>query len=51
MDIEKLETDLWDAAEDLRASSKLASTDCFAPGVIFLRHVGDRLDAGHSAAE
>lgn len=39
-DIEKLETDLWEAADNLRANSKLTSSDYFMPvlGVIFLRH-------------
>jgi len=36
-DIEKLETDLWEAADNLRANSKLTSSDYFMPvlGVIF----------------
>jgi len=29
-DIEKLEADLWEAADTLRANSKLTSSDCFA---------------------
>ena len=39
-DIEKLESDLWEAADNLRANSKLTSSDYFMPllGVIFLRH-------------
>ncbi len=39
-DIEKLETDLWEAADNLRANSKLTSSDYFMPvlGIIFLRH-------------
>lgn len=38
-DIEKLEADLWEAADNLRANSKLTSSDYFMPvlGVIFLR--------------
>jgi hypothetical protein len=38
--IEKLEADLWEAADNLRANSKLISSDCFMPllGVIVLRH-------------
>ena len=38
--IEKLERDLWEAADNLRANSKLTSSDYFMPvlGVIFLRH-------------
>ena len=43
-DIERLETDLWEAADNLRANSKLTSSDYFMPvlGVIFLRHAADR---------
>jgi type I restriction enzyme M protein len=43
-DIEKLETALWEAADNLRANSKLTSSDYFMPvlGVIFLRHAGNR---------
>ncbi len=39
-DIEKLESDLWEAADNLRANSKLTSSDYFMPvlGVIFLRN-------------
>src|SRR5437764_15364603 len=47
--IEKLETDLWEAADNLRANSKLTSSDYFMPvlGVIFLRHAANRFDAAH----
>jgi type I restriction enzyme M protein len=43
-DIEKLESDLWEAADNLRANSKLTSSDYFMPvlGVIFLRHAANR---------
>ena len=43
-DIEKLEADLWEAADNLRANSKLTSSDYFMPvlGVIFLRHAANR---------
>ena len=43
-DIERLETDLWEAADNLRANSKLTSSDYFMPvlGVIFLRHAANR---------
>lgn len=43
-DIEKLEADLWQAADNLRANSKLTSSDYFMPvlGVIFLRHAANR---------
>src|SRR5476649_2858927 len=46
-DIEKLETDLWEAADNLRANSKLTSSDYFMPvlGIIFLRHAANRFDA------
>jgi type I restriction enzyme M protein len=30
-EIEKLETDLWEAADNLRANSKLTSSDYFMP--------------------
>ncbi len=48
-DIEKLETDLWEAADNLRANSKLTSSDYFMPvlGVIFLRHAANRFNAAH----
>jgi type I restriction enzyme M protein len=43
-DIEKLEADLWSAADNLRANSKLTSSDYFMPvlGIIFLRHAENR---------
>jgi len=46
-DIAKLEADLWSAADNLRANSKLTSSDYFMPvlGVIFLRHAQNRFDA------
>ena len=46
-DIEALETSLWEAADNLRANSKLTSSDYFMPvlGVIFLRHAANRFDA------
>jgi type I restriction enzyme M protein len=45
-DIEKLEADLWSAADNLRANSKLTSSDYFLPvlGIIFLRHAANRYD-------
>ena len=48
-DIEKLESDLWEAADNLRANSKLTSSDYFMPvlGVIFLRHATNRFEAAH----
>lgn len=46
-DIEKLEADLWSAADNLRANSKLTSSDYFMPvlGIIFLRHAENRFEA------
>jgi type I restriction enzyme M protein len=46
-DIDKLEADLWEAADNLRANSKLTSSDYFMPvlGVIFLRHAANRFIA------
>src|SRR5574341_1794522 len=46
-DIEKLEADLWEAADNLRANSKLSSNAYFLPvlGVIFLRHAANRFEA------
>ncbi|MBI5739355.1 MAG: N-6 DNA methylase [Nitrospirae bacterium] len=45
--IEKIESSLWEAADNLRANSKLTSSDYFMPvlGVIFLRHAANRFDA------
>ena len=52
-DIEKLEADLWEAADNLRANSKLTSSDYFMPvlGVIFLRHAANRFDTAHRQIE
>lgn len=46
-DIEKFEADLWEAADNLRANSKLTSSDYFMPvlGIIFLRHAANRFEA------
>jgi type I restriction enzyme M protein len=45
--IEQFESDLWEAADNLRANSKLTSSDYFMPvlGVIFLRHAANRFEA------
>ncbi len=45
--IEQLESDLWSAADNLRANSKLTSSEYCMPvlGVIFLRHATNRYDA------
>ena len=52
-DIEKLESDLWEAADNLRANSKLTSSDYFMPvlGVIFLRHAANRFEAANRQIE
>src|SRR5260370_26385826 len=52
-DIEKLEKDLWEAADNLRANSKLTSSDYFMPvlGVIFLRHAANRFNAARNQIE
>ena len=52
-DIEKLESDLWEAADNLRANSKLTSSDYFMPvlGVIFLRHAANRFEAARRQIE
>jgi len=45
-DLSKFESDLWKAADNLRANSKLTSSDYFMPvlGIIFLRHAANRFD-------
>jgi len=52
-EIEKLEADLWEAADNLRANSKLTSSDYFMPvlGVIFLRHAANRFEAAQRQIE
>ena len=52
-DIEKLEKDLWEAADNLRANSKLTSSDYFMPvlGVIFLRHAANRFETARQHIE
>ncbi len=46
-DIEKLEDSLWAAADNLRANSKLTSSEYCMPvlGIIFLRHASNRFEA------
>ncbi len=46
-DIEQLEASLWEAADQLRANSKLTSSEYCMPvlGVIFLRHASNRYEA------
>lgn len=45
--IEQLESSLWEAADQLRANSKLTSSEYCMPvlGMIFLRHAGNRYHA------
>jgi len=52
-DIEKLEADLWAAADNLRANSKLTSSDYFMPvlGIIFLRHAANRFEVAAKQIE
>jgi type I restriction enzyme M protein len=52
-DMEKLEADLWEAADQLRANSKLTSGDYFMPvlGVIFLRYAANRFEAASNQIE
>jgi type I restriction enzyme M protein len=51
--LEKLESDLWQAADQLRANSNLASSDYHMPvlGVIFLRHATNRYNAARRQIE
>ena len=51
--IEQLESDLWAAADNPRANSKLTSSDYFMPvlGVIFLRHAANRFEAAKAQIE
>jgi type I restriction enzyme M protein len=51
--ISKLEADLWEAADNLRANSKLTSSDYFMPvlGIIFLRHAANRFDTASKQIE
>lgn len=49
-DIKKLETDLWEAADNLRANSKLTSQQYCMPvlGLIFLRYACGRFNRVHA---
>jgi len=51
--IEKIEADLWEAADQLRANSKLTSSEYCMPvlGVIFLRHAANRFEVAHREIE
>lgn len=44
--IESIERRLWEAADDMRANSKLTSTEYYMPvlGLIFLRHAFNRFN-------
>jgi len=52
-DIAKIEDSLWEAADQLRANSKLTSSEYCMPvlGVIFLRHATNRYQAALQAIE
>ena len=51
--IEQIEASLWEAADQLRANSKLTSSEYSMPvlGVIFLRHAANRYYAAKAAIE
>src|SRR5437016_397279 len=51
--IEQLQAHLWDAADNLRANSKLTANEYCMPvlGVIFLRHATNRYDEALKAIE
>ncbi|WP_295585591.1 type I restriction-modification system subunit M [uncultured Lamprocystis sp.] len=52
-DIEQVESSLWEAADQLRANSKLTSSEYVMPvlGIIFLRHAANRYTAARAAIE
>ena len=51
--IAKIEDSLWEAADQLRANSKLTSSEYCMPvlGVIFLRHATNRYQAALQAVQ
>jgi type I restriction enzyme M protein len=51
--LDKIEASLWEAADQLRANSKLTSSEYCMPvlGVIFLRHASNRYDAALAAIQ
>ncbi len=51
--ISRIEASLWEAADQLRANSKLTSSEYCMPvlGVIFLRHASNRHEAARKAIE
>ncbi|MDP2371615.1 N-6 DNA methylase [Rhodoferax sp.] len=52
-ELNKIEASLWEAADQLRANSKLTSTEYCMPvlGVIFLRHASNRYDDALAAIQ
>ena len=52
-DIEQVESSLWEAADQLRANSKLTSSEYVMPvlGILFLRHAANRYTAAKAAIE
>ena len=52
-ELTKIEASLWEAADQLRANSKLTSSEYCMPvlGVIFLRHASNRYDAALAAIQ
>ena len=52
-ELKHIEASLWQAADQLRANSKLTSSEYCMPvlGVIFLRHASNRFDAALSAIQ
>ena len=50
-DIEKIESSLWESADQLRANSNLSSSEYCMPalGIIFLRHAANRHEAALAA--
>ncbi|MGF6664086.1 type I restriction enzyme M protein [Paraburkholderia atlantica] len=51
--VTQIESSLWEAADQLRANSKLTSNEYSMPvlGVIFLRHASNRFEAAQKAIE
>lgn len=47
MNVQQLESELWEAADQLRANSKLTAAEYSRPelGLIFLRHANNRFNA------
>jgi len=51
--ISQIEASLWEAADQMRANSKLSSSEYCMPvvGVIFLRHASNRYEAARQQIE